>query len=181
MASIVRGDGLQRQLRAAVASFRGEGPVYCLCVGTDRSTGDAFGPLVGSLLQEAGYPYIIGTLDRPCDSETLAGRLKEVPAGAPVLAVDSAVGESVGFFQLSAEPLAPGKSLGKPLPKVGQASLCGIVCPNRANPYSALQTASLQLVLGMADEAARAIRHALGGREPIGTPLHTLTDRNCQE
>ena len=181
MAGIVTGEGLHRELEVAAEALGGEGPVYCVCVGTDRSTGDAFGPLVGSLLEQAGYPYVIGTLERPCDSDTLIERLKELPPQARVLAVDSAVGASVGYYQLSRGPLSPGRSMGKPLPKVGQASLFGIVCPNRANPYSALQTASLHRVLGMAGEAARAILQAFGGGERIGSPLHTITDRNCQE
>lgn len=33
-----------------------------VCIGTDRSTGDALGPLTGSLLQESGMENVIGTL-----------------------------------------------------------------------------------------------------------------------
>ncbi|WP_058303175.1 spore protease YyaC [Gorillibacterium timonense] len=192
MAPIIRKEGLVQELVKFKERFASGNPVYCICVGTDQSTGDAFGPLVGSLLQYAGYPNVIGTLERPCDSDTLTACLNEVPEGACVLAIDSVVGRSVGFYQLEPHPLAPGSSLGKPLPKIGVASLLGIVCLNRSNPYTALQTASLHRVLGMAAGASQAILeafdpdpagsfHPLSQEEPIGVLLHTVADRNRQK
>lgn len=186
MAHIVRKEGLVKELGKLRERFAWTEPVYCVCVGTDRSTGDSFGPLVGSLLQAAGYPHVIGTLDRPCDSVTLTARLTEVPQGAPVLAIDCVVGQSVGFFQLSPHPLEPGKSLGKPLPKVGGASLLGIVCLNRANPYTALQSASLHQVLRMAADASNAILEAFGTADsaqsaPAGTGRSSSAYTDRQE
>ncbi|MEO3947795.1 spore protease YyaC [Gorillibacterium sp. CAU 1737] len=192
MAPIIRKGGLAQALRDVQQERKLRDPVYLVCVGTDCSTGDAFGPLVGSFLRDAGYPYVIGTLDRPCDSSTLQEQLRELPADGSVLAVDSVVGRSVGYFQLLQEPLEPGKSLGKPLPKVGDASLLGIVCPNRSNPYTALQSASLHLVLSMAKEAASAILYTFGSPEYadaaqrldsqlITQVLPAQADRNRQE
>jgi putative sporulation protein YyaC len=137
----------------------GAGLVF-LCVGSDRSTGDAFGPLVGSLLQEAGYPHVLGTLAEPCDSDNLLERVAGLPSGLPVLAIDCCVGTAVGCYQLHPGPLSPGKFMGKPLPRVGDASLLAVVCRNTDNPYRALQSASLHLVMGMARQAATAIKTA---------------------
>ncbi|MDF2725961.1 MAG: sporulation protein, partial [Paenibacillus sp.] len=50
-----------------------------VCIGTDRSTGDALGPLTGTLLVEAGYAQVIGTLDHPCDASNLTARLLDIP------------------------------------------------------------------------------------------------------
>ncbi len=52
-----------------------------VCIGTDRSTGDAIGPLVGTLLEEAGYTRVVGTLNYPCDGSNMQQRLSEIPRG----------------------------------------------------------------------------------------------------
>ena len=137
-------------------------PPQVICIGTDRSTGDAFGPLTGMYLREAGYPSVFGTLDDPWDSETLVQRLAGLPREGFTLAVDCCVGSEVGKFRVQNRPLEPGKSMGKPLPPLGSAALLGIVAPNRGNPYSMLQTASLHLVMTMARQAADAIMRTYG-------------------
>lgn len=149
----------------------GAGLVF-LCVGSDRSTGDAFGPLVGSLLQEAGYPHVIGTLAEPCDSDNLLERVAGLPPGVPVLAIDCCVGTAVGCYQLRSGPLSPGKFMGKPLPEVGDASLLAVVCRNTDNPYRALQSASLHLVMGMARQAVAAIQTTFPLSVPDPIPLN---------
>jgi hypothetical protein len=68
-----------------------------LCIGTDRSSGDAFGPLTGTLLQEAGFAHVVGTLDRPCDGDTWGERILELEAllaapGSKLVAVDACRG-----------------------------------------------------------------------------------------
>ncbi|MBC8079853.1 MAG: spore protease YyaC [Gorillibacterium sp.] len=144
--------------------WRKQGPtskVAFICVGSDMSTGDSFGPIVGTLLSEAGYKYVTGTLEQPCDSSNLLERLKELPAETSILAIDSCVGVSVGCFQVNGQPLAPGKFMGKPLPHVGLASLLAVVCRNTENPYRALQTASLHRVMTMAKQTAAAIMKVL--------------------
>ena len=40
--------------------------IIVLCIGTDRSTGDALGPLTGSKMHSINmYPHVFGTLDDP--------------------------------------------------------------------------------------------------------------------
>lgn len=45
----------------------GDGPLLFCCIGTDRSTGDALGPLTGSLLTGLpSFPFeVVGTLEKP--------------------------------------------------------------------------------------------------------------------
>jgi putative sporulation protein YyaC len=134
-----------------------------VCIGTDRSTGDALGPLVGSLLQEAGYPHVIGTLEQPCDASNLPIRLAEIPAGATVIAIDAGLGQpgSVGLFQVSNQPLVPGKSVGKSLPAVGDYAIAAFVNADGPRQISILQSTSLYRVMEMAKQLAGAIEAGL--------------------
>lgn len=131
-----------------------------VCIGTDCSTGDSLGPLTGSMLTQAGFPHVIGTLESPCDSSSMLVRLREIPSEHTVIAVDCSVGPSVGMFQTSFGPVEPGKSMGKPLPAIGDYSVLGIVSANTANPYKVLQTVSLYRVMTMARQIAEAARSA---------------------
>lgn len=64
--------------------------VVFLCIGTDRSTGDSLGPLVGTYLSDLGY-NVIGTIDEPCHAMNLSDRLEETN-GLVVIAVDASLG-----------------------------------------------------------------------------------------
>lgn len=49
-----------------------------LCIGSDRSTGDSFGPLVGTMLKEKQVPYhVFGTLSEPVHALNLKNTLNE--------------------------------------------------------------------------------------------------------
>src|SRR3954447_9090991 len=55
-------------------------PIVIVCIGTDRSTGDSLGPLVGTLLEEKNPNsfYVYGTLEDPIHAVNLAEKLKEI-------------------------------------------------------------------------------------------------------
>jgi putative sporulation protein YyaC len=132
-----------------------------LCIGTDRSTGDALGPLVGSMLEEAGYGQVLGTLQYPLDASNLLQRLEEVQLqqGNRVLAIDACLGQpsSLASYQVSNQPIEPGKSVGRALPLVGDYSIAAIVNVSSGNQYALLQTTSLYRVMTMAKEIVNAI------------------------
>ena len=94
--------------------------IVFLCIGTDRSTGDALGPLTGSRLSEYGFPQVIGTRE-PCDAFNLEARLQSIPEDQVVIAIDACLGQSssVGYFFASEGPLTPAQSVGGKLPAVG--------------------------------------------------------------
>ncbi|MGG1553854.1 spore protease YyaC [Paenibacillus ferrarius] len=158
-----KADELAEQLKA-IATDEGliAERVAFVCIGTDRSTGDALGPLVGSRLAELGYKSVVGTLEAPCDASNLPQRLAEIPAGVTVIAVDACLGQklSVGMYQLSNQPIAPGKSVGKVLPQVGDYTIAAIVNADGPRQYSVLQTTSLYHVMQMAEDVVRAIVNA---------------------
>ncbi|GAA3402853.1 spore protease YyaC [Paenibacillus hodogayensis] len=139
-----------------------------VCIGTDRSTGDALGPLVGTLLREAGYDQVIGTLEAPCDASNLVGRLEEIPEDKIAVAIDACLGlpSSVGLYQVSNRPLAPGKSVGRALPPVGRYSIAAIVNADGPRQYAILQNTPLYRVMTM----ARGIAAAVCEVYPLGKP-----------
>ncbi len=54
-------------------------PIVFLCVGTDRSTGDSLGPLVGSKLAELNKDlYLYGTLEEPVHAMNLNDTLTSI-------------------------------------------------------------------------------------------------------
>lgn len=130
-----------------------------LCIGTDRSTGDALGPLVGTFLEEAGYKQVIGTLSMPCDGSNMEIRVAELPASGIVIAIDACLGKpsSVGQYQVANLPIEPGKSVGKRLPPVGDYSVAAIVNVDGPKKYWILQNTSLHHVVQMAKEIVSAI------------------------
>lgn len=136
--------------------------IVFVCIGSDRSTGDSFGPLMGTMLKESGWPNVIGTLEKPCDAHAVERELQALDAASIVIAIDACLGRpvSVGRFIVADGPLQPGKAIGRRLPSVGHYSVAGVVNMNGPKAYWMLQTTSLYQVLRMAKEAVIAIDSA---------------------
>lgn len=132
--------------------------IVFICIGSDRSTGDAFGPLAGTLLQEQGWPRVIGTLAEPCDAHSVSHAQAAVGDNDLVIAIDACLGQprSIGSFILAARGLQPGKAIGRQLPLVGHYSIAGVVNMNGPKAYWKLQTTSLYFVMQMAGKVAAA-------------------------
>ncbi|WP_027085679.1 spore protease YyaC [Cohnella panacarvi] len=134
-----------------------------VCIGTDRSTGDSLGPLVGTMLEESGFRRVIGTLREPCDADRLpqmADRFaREAEEGRTLVAIDACLGrpEGVGAYLVSSGPLVPAQSVGRTFPPIGAYSIAAIVNENGPKPYWTLQTTSLYRVIGMAKDIADAL------------------------
>ena len=123
--------GVERALGRLGAPRR---DVVFACIGTDRSTGDALGPLVGQRLLRLGFPAasVVGTLEEPLHALNLRDRLLPVierPDRPLVVAVDAALGPSagVGTVHLRSGGLLPGQGVGKDLPQVGELALTATV------------------------------------------------------
>lgn len=170
----VKGPELADWLLQIRQSDSGAEKLLFLCIGTDRSTGDSLGPLVGTMLEEAGYPHIVGTLQYPLDASNMTERLAEIPQGLKVMAIDACLGQpaSVSCFQVSNQPMEPGKSMGKQLPAVGDYSIAGIVNVDGGQKYSTLQSTSLYRVMTMAKQIAAAIQAAFPVEAGVRTGLH---------
>lgn len=134
---------------------REEMPVL-LCIGTDRSTGDCLGPLVGSELRRRGLSSfrLYGTLENPVQANNLQQVMTEIKqSGSPlVIAVDACLGqaERIGEINLVNGPLSPGAGLNKRLPLVGDLHIVGIVNVGGYMENLVLQNTRLNLVIQMA-------------------------------
>ncbi|WP_440112645.1 spore protease YyaC [Paenibacillus sp. QZ-Y1] len=146
-----------------IAQLHSPDEITFVCIGTDRSTGDALGPLTGTLLQEHGVSHVVGTLASPCDADTLEKRLALVPSHHAIIAIDACLGpkHATGTYYLSNHSLIPAKSVGGNLPSVGHYSVAAVVNANGPRPYSILQMTSLHFVMGMSQTIAKAVAQAL--------------------
>ena len=141
--------------------------IVFFCIGTDRSTGDALGPLTGSNLTELHtFPFpVIGTLETPLHALNLEQSIKELKSVNPdsfIIAIDACLGKgsSVGQFLFQDGPLQPGQAVGKDLPSVGNASIKGIVNIAGFMEHAVLQSTRLHLPFEMSRVLARAFQLA---------------------
>jgi putative sporulation protein YyaC len=133
--------------------------VVFACIGTDRSTGDALGPLVGQRLLRLGFgpDAVIGTLEEPLHALNLRERLLPVltrQAPPLVLAIDAALGPSsgVGTVHLRKGGLQPGQGVGKDLPQVGELAITATVnIQAGAMDVQILQSTRLYIVQELAE------------------------------
>lgn len=144
--------------------LNGTGEIVLVCIGTDRSTGDALGPLIGSHLMEHAVSgcTVLGTLDNPVHATNLADTMlwvSEQFENPLVLAVDACLGrvESVGLLTVGAGSLKPGAAVNKTLPEVGQVYITGVVNVGGFMEFLVLQNTRLSLVWRMARVAAGGI------------------------
>ncbi|MFD2443684.1 spore protease YyaC [Bacillus sp. CGMCC 1.16607] len=142
-------------------------PIVFVCIGTDRSTGDSLGPMVGTLLEEKGPSpfYVYGTLDDPIHAVNLEEKLKEIKQKhfyPFIIGIDACLGKlkSVGAIQLADGPVKPGAGVNKELPPVGDIHLTGIVNVSGFMEFFVLQNTRLNLVLKMAKTISNGIYQA---------------------
>ncbi|MFC4779592.1 spore protease YyaC [Paenibacillus sp. GCM10023252] len=133
--------------------------IQFICIGSDRSSGDSFGPLVGTMLQQRGW-RVTGTLKQPCDAHGVEPAIAALDQDRIIIAVDACLGKSVGQYIMKDKPLQPGQAIGRRLPPVGHYSVAGVVNEAGPKPYWKLQTTSLYLVLQMANKVVHAVSEA---------------------
>ncbi|GAW93663.1 spore protease YyaC [Calderihabitans maritimus] len=150
-------------------------PLIVLGIGTDRSTGDSLGPLVGTKLQEMTKDLTIyGSLDEPVHASNLEQKLKEIGANYDnplIIAVDACLGlsENIGFITLAPGSLKPGAGVHKNLPPVGHVHFTGTVNVGGYMEYFVLQNTRLNLVMKMANKIALSIYHGCLQLQPVKT------------
>ncbi|TCP70255.1 spore protease YyaC [Baia soyae] len=143
--------------------------IVCVCIGTDRSTGDSLGPLVGSILQKKRFHDIgavYGTLDEPVHALNLASTVEMIQQHHPdnfIIAIDACLGQlkNVGAIQVSQGSIKPGAGVNKDLPEIGNLSITGIVNVSGFMEYLVLQNTRLSLVMNMAEIIAGSIQQSI--------------------
>lgn len=125
------------------------------CIGTDCSSGDSLGPIVGTLLQAEHFSNVIGTLDDPLDFDNYQSKFDEKYGKKDnlfVIAVDAAFGYPAEVEQIIVRKggLIPGSGLWEAKRGFGDLTVMGVVNPLGPNNIQTLHTTSLRIVLNMA-------------------------------
>jgi len=167
-------EGLQTYL---VNLYEEDSSLVILCIGTDRSTGDSLGPLVGSMIQAklpAGVA-VYGTLEKPVHAVNLEETINTIYQRFKnpfIIAVDACLGrsENVGYISIKPGALRPGTGVNKQLPEVGKMHIIGVVNVGGFMEYLVLQNTRLSLVMRMAEVISESL--ILGCRNFFGETAH---------
>lgn len=128
--------------------------ITMVCIGTDRSTGDSLGPIVGDFLGEKSWKNvnIIGNLENPLHAKNLKERIEHIPNDSLVIGIDACLGclETVGCISIKDKPLHPGAGVDKELPLVGDISITGNVNLSGSLEFMTLQNTRLYTVIELA-------------------------------
>lgn len=139
-------------------------PIIFICIGTDRSTGDSLGPLIGYKLKHLSKDniHIYGNLSEPIHAKNLSASLDTITSkyeNPYIIAIDSSLGslDNVGKIFIEEKPLSPGLALNKKLPSVGELSITGIVNISTGFEFLVLQNTRLFTVMSLADVISKGI------------------------
>ncbi|MFX3618595.1 MAG: spore protease YyaC [Sporolactobacillus sp.] len=156
-------------------------PIVIICIGTDRSTGDSLGPLVGMQLESYSLPgvSIYGTLDQPVHAINLEDTLSMIHSSNEnsfILAIDACLGkqENIGKIEVSAGPVLPGAGVNKKLVPVGDMHITGIVNISGFMEYAVLQNTRLSVVMNLSKIISRSIMRAIKFKESSSMPIKKI-------
>ncbi|MDR4890487.1 spore protease YyaC [Fredinandcohnia sp. QZ13] len=139
-------------------------PIVIFCIGTDRSTGDCLGPLIGSKIIEKGLSHfhVYGTLDEPIHAVNLQDKIEEMKQAYVnpfIIGIDACLGrlKSVGSITIGEGPIKPGAGVNKELTPIGDMHITGIVNVSGFMEFFVLQNTRLSLVMKLADAISNGI------------------------
>ena len=137
-------------------------PIIFLCIGTDRSTGDSLGPLIGYLCKSKIHIY--GSLENPIHAKNLSDVINKINVAFKrpyIIAIDSCLGKihNIGKIYINKKPLRPGLALNKDISPVGDMSILGIVNISGNFEFLVLQNTRLYMVMQLADIISKGIYH----------------------
>ncbi|KNY29676.1 spore protease YyaC [Pseudobacteroides cellulosolvens] len=142
--------------------------IVFVCIGTDRSTGDSLGPLVGYKLENNNYNnfYFHGTLKNPVHAKNLTDTIKLIETkyeNPYVVAIDACLGQTdhVGYISIGEGSIKPGAGVNKELPPVGNMFITGIVNYGGFMDFLVLQNTRLCIVMDMADIISSGIKYVM--------------------
>ena len=150
-----------KNLKPIIADNR---DIIFLCIGTDRSTGDSLGPLIGYKLKPI-IPkniYVYGSLESPIHATnilTILDKIKINFNNPYIVAIDAALGSvhNIGKIIIENKPLSPGAAFNKSLPSIGNMSIKGIVNISGCMDFTLLQNTRLYTVMTLADSISNGI------------------------
>lgn len=150
------------------ARDRGCRSIAFVCIGTDRSTGDSLGPLIGYKISNLRHKsvYVYGNLENPVHAKNIDEAMRKLASDCVqpfVIAIDACLGkmEHVGYITIGEGPIKPGSGVNKELPPVGDMFVTGIVNFGGFMDFLVLQNTRLNIVMKIADLIAAGIRYVL--------------------
>lgn len=149
--------------------------IVILCIGCDRATGDALGPLIGTKINHLQNTkiHIFGTLKEPVHALNLQDTLGEINKlpNPFIIAIDASLGnhKDIGNIIIKAEGIQPGSGVGKQLPTVGHMSITGIVNVGGFMANAVLQCTSLYLVTKMSNTIGQGLHYYFSIAKPAIT------------
>lgn len=160
-------------------------PIIFLCIGTDRSTGDSLGPLVGEKLKFLSRSNIgfYGNLENPVHAKNLQDNIDDIYStyiNPFIIAIDACLGslENVGKVFIENKPIMPGSAMKKDLPKVGDISITGIVNISGILEFMVLQNTRLYTVMKLADLISNGIYSSI--LRAFGTDKSSVSSKYIQ-
>lgn len=145
---------------------QGYGSVVFVCIGTDRSTGDSLGPLIGYKIGNVKYGeiYVYGTLESPVHAKNIDRIKNEIILrhNKPfIIAIDACLGslEHVGYISVGEGSIKPGSGINKNLKPIGDMYITGIVNFGGFMDFMVLQNTRLNTVMKMADLISAGIKY----------------------
>lgn len=141
-------------------------PIVVLCIGSDRYTGDALGPLIGTYLTENIAGNVCGTLEQPVHAGNFVETLNMITHRYHhplIIAIDACLGKSheVGNIEIWQGGLAAGIAVGNRLPTIGDISVIGVVNTQSQMGYLDLQSTSLAQVMKLSKVIGEALAAAI--------------------
>ena len=141
-------------------------PLIVLCIGSDRYTGDALGPLIGSHLLENTTSIVYGSLDYPVHAGNLVETIYLINRQYHhplIIAVDACLGKTseIGNIEVWEGGLEAGIAVGNRLPSVGHISIIGVVNAGGKIGYLDLQSTPLATVMKLSRVIGSALEDAL--------------------
>ena len=142
--------------------------IVFVCIGTDRSTGDSLGPLIGYKISGLTLKniFVHGSLDKPVHAKNLdeiMGVINQKYFKPFIIAIDACLGrmDHVGYITIGEGPLKPGSGVNKDLTPVGHINITGIVNFGGFMDFLVLQNTRLNVVMKMADLISMGIKYVL--------------------
>lgn len=142
--------------------------IVFLCIGSDRSTGDSLGPLIGHKLKflSNNNIFIYGNLENPVHAKNLISTLKKINTiynNPYIIAIDACLGrlQNVGKIIIENKPIFPGSAVKKSLPPIGNMSITGVVNISGNLEFMVLQNTRLFTVMHLAEIISSGIYYSI--------------------
>ena len=162
---------------------RGYKSIIFVCIGTDRSTGDSLGPLIGYKINNLKYEnvHVHGDLDNPVHAKNLDDVMKSITQSyiKPfIVAIDACLGkmDHVGCITIGEGSIKPGSGVNKELAPVGDIFVTGIVNFGGFMDFLVLQNTRLNIVMRMADLVSAGIRYVMWKLKREGPEISAASD-----